>query len=145
MILWHQHLIEYLPVELLYKQHKDCCVLRSQGWGLQRKNYKLVNYVFDNPYYYLYYYHCYIMDWINYHNTNIINININYVPFLTWYDLDFRGLKVGHHENDLIVDGPMEIGGLIYKEHDEKYMSKCLKILIEKDILIPEILNWLTK
>jgi len=85
------------------------------------------------------------MDWINYHNTNIINININYVPFLTWYDLDFRGLKVGHHENDLIVDGPMEIGGLIYKEHDEKYMSKCLKILIEKDILIPEILNWLTK
>ena len=33
MRLWHEELISKLPRQQLLGQHRECCVLRGNGWG----------------------------------------------------------------------------------------------------------------
>ena len=59
MRLWHQSLIKYLPNKQLLGQHRELCALRGLGFG---RKHRIVDYVFEHPYYFLYQFHLIVFE-----------------------------------------------------------------------------------
>lgn len=76
MRLWHEALISQLPRPQLLGQHRECCVLRGNGWG---RKHGTVDYVFTHWPYRLYAYHRLIMEEM---------VNRGYKVSLEWLDMN---------------------------------------------------------
>ncbi len=125
MRLWHQHLIPLLPRQQLLGQHREACALRGKGWG---KPHATVNYVFEYPYNYLYYYHVLIMREMRRRKYNVAT---------EWLDCTYRGKLIGYDLSDFTEQKTL-VKGLIYPEHDKAYLQECLENLKNKGIEVPK-------
>lgn len=125
MRLWHQSLISNLPRAQLLGQHREICALRGMGWN---RKHSVVNYVFNYPYSYLYYFHLIVISEM---------ISRGYRVCELWYDISYRGKNIGYDFSLFTKDiRPNNI--LIYKEHDDLYLNECLDNLRSKNIIIKE-------
>ena len=120
MRLWHESLISKLPRQQLLGQHRECAALRGNGWG---KKHSVINYIFKYSPAKLVSYHYLIMEEM---------INRGYNVTEAWLNLNYRGK--GCKPYDFI--NHIEIGGLIYPEHDDEYLEECLLNLEGKGIKI---------
>jgi uncharacterized protein (TIGR02328 family) len=130
MRLWHQKLIPYLPRQQLLGQHRECCALRGKGWG---KKHSVVNYVFTYAPDELVAYHYLVMDEM---------IARGYHPDEIWLNPHWRGSALGEDKDwcfQDIVDDIYECNGIIYDEHDDKYLKECIDNLRDKGIDVSEM------
>ena len=135
MRLWHYKLIPYLPdvktsghkkLNQLGGQHRECCMMRGIGWGL---NHSVVNYVWKYSYFTLVAYH--IINVIRELEERGFNIDIN------WKLSMYRGKKLRIQESmyssfikgEYISDGE-------YPEHNDRYLDDCINNLAQKGILV---------
>ena len=131
MRLWHQKLIQYLPRQQLLGQHRECCALRGAGWG---RKHSVVNYVFNYTPDHLVAYHYFVMDEM---------IKRGYKPDPIWRNVNWRGNTLGEQKNwcneqfvsslynSVIIDNRK-----FYSEHNEEYLTECIKNLRAKNIKI---------
>lgn len=136
MRLWHQSLIPHLPRQQLLGQHRECCALRSKGWG---RKHSVVNYVFEHEHEWLVAYHYLIMNEMK---------RRGYPPDKIWEDCCWRGSVLGREEEwasaDIVDDQycyATHKGGIIYPEHNDEYLKECLENLKEKGIDLYEALD----
>lgn len=125
MRLWHQELIRYLPRQQLLGQHRECCALRGAGWG---RRHSVVNYVFEHPHEWLIAYHIKVMDEMK---------RRGYHPDETWYNVNWRGNKLGEEPGWADAEKVKNIGYIsenIYSEHNDDYFEECLNNLSNKGI-----------
>lgn len=122
MRLWHQSLIEYLPDKQLLGQHREICALRGLGFG---KRHRVVNYVFDYPYYWLYKFHLIVMK-----EMESRHFNVNKV----WYNPNYRGKKIGFDNSSFTKS--FSVQKIIYQEHNISYLKECLINLNSKNIYL---------
>ena len=122
MRLWHQYLIEYLPDKQLLGQHRELCALRGLGFG---KKHRIVNYVFDYPYYCLYKFHLIVIDEMVRRNFKVDEL---------WFDSRYRGKKIGYDNSTFTKK--ILVNTIIYKEHSIEYLVECLKNLNNKNIYL---------
>lgn len=130
MRLWHQKLIPYLPRQQLLGQHRECCALRGKGWG---KKHSVVNYVFTYAPDELVAYHYLVMDEM---------IARGYHPDEIWLDPHWRGSTLGEDKDwcfQDIVDDIYDCNGMIYDEHDNKYLKECIDNLRDKGVDVSEM------
>ena len=134
MRLWHQKLIPYLPRQQLLGQHRECCALRSKGWG---KRHSVVDYVFTHYNCWLVSYHYLIMEEMR---------RRGYNPDKTWYNPNWRGSTIGESDDwalqesvDEIVRAAMDRGDIIYPEHNDTYLRECIENLRGKGIDVSEM------
>lgn len=120
MRLWHYKLIKYLDNQRLLGQHRECCALRGKGWG---KKHSVVDYVFDNSYSKLYYYHLQIMLEMQERGINVT---------ATWFNLYYRGKSLGVTE-ELPNTQDNEFINTHYTEHNNEYYNTCVELLKTKD------------
>ena len=131
MRLWHQSLISKLPRQQLLGQHRECCALRGKGWG---RNHSVVNYVFTHSPNSLIAYHHLVMEEME---------KRGYHPDVTWYQVDWRGTRLGKEKgwgdeytvNEIKCfcrDG----SAMIYPEHNDEYLKECIDNLKGKGIEI---------
>ena len=123
MRLWPVSFLPHLPRQQLLGQHRECCALRGLGWG---KRHSVVNYVFDHPYYWLYWYHVKVMKEMTWRGYNIDD---------KWLNPNWRGTRIGF-DHSVFVDGGMPPLPRIYPEHDDIYTYECLSNLGLKGIAI---------
>ena len=118
MRLWHEQIIHLLPKNQLLGQHRECCVLRGNGWN---KKHKTVDYVFTYSPYNLYIYHSKIMDEME---------KRGYRVSREWRDKNYRGQKAESYSNleETNISTP------IYKEHNDEYLSECIENLAGKGV-----------
>ena len=119
MRLWHVDLIPHLPRQQLLGQHRECAALRGRSWG---KPHGTVNYVFEHPYGYLFWYHQDVMTEMTYRGYNVAPL---------WRDPEYRGKAIGYDRTDFT--SPY---GFPYPEHDTDYLAECLDNLASKGIRI---------
>ena len=123
MRLWHQSLIHYLPRQQLLGQHRECCALRGKGWG---KKHSVVDYVFNYDLAHLYEYHLWVM-----HEMILRNYRIDVV----WYDRSYRGKNIPKAKIlSKIGTYACYNSEIIYPEHDDNYLKKCLLNLKSKGV-----------
>ena len=135
MRLWHQKLIPHLPRQQLLGQHRECCALRGAGWG---RKHATVDYVFNYTPDKLIAYHYLIMNEMK---------RRGYNPDETWRNVNWRGNKAGKWKgwgsqavvNKYLVKA--DLGGMIYSEHDDKYLEECLENLKGKGIDLYEVVD----
>jgi uncharacterized protein (TIGR02328 family) len=121
MRLWHQDLINKLPSQQLLGQHREICALRGLAWN---KRHRIVNYVFEHPYEYLFAFHLLViaeMEERGYHVDEL------------WKDIRYRGKRVGYDESLLNKD-VVVIKTPIYCEHNEDYLKECIMNLHQKGV-----------
>ena len=118
MRLWHQKLIKYLPRKQLLGQHREICALRGKGLG---KKHKTVNYVFDQPYYYLFHFHLLVMEEMKKRGYKVNEL---------WKDIHYRGKNIGFDYTNFTNDGKCK--NIIYKEHNNDYLIECIQNLEKK-------------
>ena len=118
MRLWHEQIIHLLPKNQLLGQHRECCVLRGNGWN---KKHKTVDYVFTYSPYNLFIYHSKIMDEME---------KRGYRVSREWRDKNYRGQKAESYSNleETNISTP------IYKEHNSEYLLECIENLAGKGI-----------
>ena len=119
MRLWHYKLISTLDNQRLLGQHRECCALRGLGWG---RKHSTVDYVFDNSWDKLYYYHTLVIQEMIRRGFNV---------FADWCLFSYRGKKLGY-----VLDFPNESMTSIdihYIEHDQSYYNECVRLLKEKN------------
>ena len=151
MRLWHQRLIHYLPRQQLLGQHRECCALRGKGWG---KKHSVVNYVFEHPYSWLFYYHRLVLcemsargykfsyDWAceNYRGASLLYTDPN-DPFVAE---DFVILRKDKPLSEKAIwfwfnsSTNADEVQLVYPEHDDAYLLECINNLRSKGI---ELIN----
>ena len=151
MRLWHQRLIHYLPRQQLLGQHRECCALRGKGWG---KKHSVVNYVFEHPYSWLFYYHRLVLcemsarvykfsyDWAceNYRGTSLLYTDPN-DPFVAE---DFVILRKDKPLSEKAIwfwfnsSTNADEVQLVYLEHDDAYLLECINNLRSKGV---ELIN----
>lgn len=133
MRLWHQDLIPFLDRQHLLGQHREVCALRGKGWG---RKHATVDYVFKYDRSYLYAYHSLVMR-------EMLRRGYNVSP--EWLNPAYRGTSLGYEEET--EDRKMEVKfnieyclhkSRIYPEHDKKYFDFCVKLLKERNGLLPE-------
>lgn len=122
MRLWHQSLIKYLPNKQLLGQHRELCALRGLGFG---RKHRIVDYVFEHPYYFLYQFHLIVMS-----EMKKRNFLVNYL----WYDCHYRGKRLGFDNS--IFTKKCDYNEVIYTEHNLYYLKECLINLNSKDIYL---------
>ncbi|MEO3947051.1 TIGR02328 family protein [Gorillibacterium sp. CAU 1737] len=122
MRLWHQELIPRLPRNQLLGQHRECAALRGGGWG---KPHRTVNYVFEYPWTFLYFYHVLIMDEMERRGFQVDPL---------WRTPIYRGKTWPAWPKDQAPRELMTEFPLIYPEHDEAYLQECLDNLKGKGI-----------
>lgn len=120
MRLWHETLIQHLPREQLLGQHRECCALRGNGW---KKQHTTINYIFKYDYYYLFLYHCLVMEEME---------KRNYHPNVIWKNPYYRGKNCKAWDTLYVI----EKQSVIYPEHHEQYLQECLDNLKTKGIMI---------
>ena len=120
MRLWHEKIIPLLPRNQLLGQHRECCALRGNGWG---KKHETVDYVFLYTPYHLYQYHLLVMNEMEQRGYNVSQ---------EWKDKNYRGKNAKEYQNlkEESINKP------IYKEHNDSYLSECLKNFEAKGIQI---------
>jgi uncharacterized protein (TIGR02328 family) len=96
--------------------------MRGSGWG---KKHSVVDYVWRHPYYKLYLYHAYVINWMQY---------CGYKPDEIWLDEDYRGKTIGFDHSEFTNPCSAIIGGIIYPEHNREYLRECLENLKSKGI-----------
>lgn len=118
MRLWHEQIIHLLPKNQLLGQHRECCVLRGNGW---KKKHKTVDYVFLYSPYHLFVYHSLVMDEME---------KRGYKVSIEWRDKNYRGQKAEKYNNleEININSP------IYKEHNDEYLLECIENLRKKGI-----------
>lgn len=121
MRLWHYKLIPVLPRQQLLGQHRECCALRGKGWG---RKHATVNYVFEHPYYYLFWYHLEVMKEMRRRGYNVDE---------NWMDRTYRGKLIG---DDFSIFTDFVPNFQNYPEHNEAYLQECIDNLAEKGITI---------
>ena len=128
MWLHHQDLIPCLTVKDLQGLHRDCCNLRGAGWKMKNSN---VDYVREYPKENLIAYHLLVLE-----EMEEKSMNYNY----QWYDHLYRGKqRVRIKENNAFKERIEQLklkvykGEKIFKEHNKKYLKKCLKRLDEQE------------
>lgn len=134
MRLWHQKLIPYLPRQQLLGQHRECCALRGKGWG---KKHSVVDYVFTH-------YHCWL---VSYHYLIMEEMQRRgYNPDTIWYNPNWRGTVLGEVEDwalqeavDEVIYATKDRGAIIYPEHNDAYLRKCIENLRGKGIDVSEM------
>lgn len=95
--------------------------MRGMGWG---REHSTVNYVFTYPMAYLYYYHLKVMKEMKRRKYKVNNE--------LWYSLPYRGLRLGMVKMRDVPGGGLLLSGenkILYKEHNKKYLQKCLELL----------------
>ncbi|MFW6029378.1 MAG: TIGR02328 family protein [Halanaerobiales bacterium] len=124
MRLWHEKLIDKLPKQHLQGQHRECCAMRGNGWGM---NHSTVDYVFENDFEKLVAYHIKVIG-----ELLKLNVNIN----RKWLKYKYRGKKCKPKEklNFQMIDHILVINEKVYSEHDENYMKECIDNLLEKGV-----------
>ena len=121
MRLWHQALIPYLDNKRLLGQHRECCALRGKGWG---KRHSVVDYVFTYDLAHLYAYHIMVMAEMTRRGYNIHGL---------WGLRTYRGKNVpASNLNDVGAYVHVHNGGIVYAEHNDKYLKECLLNLKSK-------------
>ena len=135
MRLWHQSLLQYLPRQQLLGQHRECCALRGAGWG---RRHSVINYVFEHYPSFLVAYHHEVMEEMK---------RRGYHPDETWYNVNWRGTKLGEQEGWVNKKAVLDMLYLtrthkqtIYIEHNDSYLKECIENLKEKGIDIYETL-----
>jgi len=117
MRLWHQELIPYLPRQQLLGQHRECCVLRGNGWN---KRHIVIDYIFRYTHFHLFQYHKKVMAEMS---------RRNYKADILWLNPKYRGKKC----NPIIELCEYKIDTtIIYKEHNDKYLKECIENLSAK-------------
>jgi uncharacterized protein (TIGR02328 family) len=122
MRLWHEDLLPTLPQKQLQSQHRECCALRGNGWGMKHS---VIDYIFDYNLERLCAYHWRVMDE---HNRR------GYSPGIEWRDAKYRGKIVGI-DNSVSQLRAIEIynsGVKVYSEHNDKYKEICVHNLLSK-------------
>ena len=120
MRLWHENMLTELPRQQLLGQHRECCALRGFGW---KKKHATVNYIFEYSPFKLFQYHKKVMLEMQ---------RRGYKNDLLWENPTYRGKQCPPYEEIL----PEKASSPIYPEHDEGYMTECLKNLAEKGIYL---------
>ena len=127
MRLWHQSLLPYLDRQRLLSQHRECCALRGKGWG---KKHATVDYAFTHDPALLVAYHYCVMEEME---------NRGYHPDRTWDFPEWRGTTLGRQDDfadKALVEqcwmNVNQMGGIIYPEHDNKYLHECIILLKDK-------------
>jgi len=115
--LWHYQMIPVLPRLQLLGQHRECAALRGNGWG---RKHSTVNYVFRHSYEMLYNYHLKVMDEMK---------KRGYCPNPSWMEYTYRGQSAA--PVSLAITPRQNIDNM-YTEHDERYLTSCLKNLVLK-------------
>ncbi|MEG0277325.1 MAG: TIGR02328 family protein [Coprobacillus sp.] len=123
MRLWHESLIPRLPPQQLLGQHREVCALRGMSWG---KKHSVVDYVFTYPYFYLYVYHCLIMDEMEKRGYSVNEI---------WKDYRYRGMQLGY-DMSYFTEYKQITRHPVYSEHNNEYLNECLDNLKNKGISI---------
>lgn len=115
MRLWHYKLIPYLPGEMLIAQWRECIAIKRQ-WEKGTLKHKLVNYVIDYDKVYF----------------------LRYVDMVL-QEIDKRNIKWQKKYYDEVFEYCYKIitytdyyDGLLYKEHNDRYLKQCLYNLQEK-------------
>ena len=129
MRLWHEKLIPHLDRQRLLGQHRECAALRGKGWG---KKHATVDYAFTHDPDRLVAYHYRVMDEMQARG---------YKPDPIWRNPNWRGTTIGEAEDwaqQEAVDVLLTAGGMIFPEHDDKYLKECIDILREKGVEIDE-------
>ena len=129
MRLWHEKLIPHLDRQRLLGQHRECAALRGKGWG---KKHATVDYAFTHDPDRLVAYHYRVMDEMQARG---------YKPDPIWRSPNWRGTTIGEAEDwaqQEAVDVLLAAGGMIFPEHDDKYLKECIDILREKGVEIDE-------
>ena len=121
MRLWHYKMIPYLPRQQLLGQHRECCALRGNSWGIRHS---VVNYVFRYSFSKLVTYHYLIIEEMR---------NRGYHPNQLWSDPVYRGRNHDKETNGWDVD----FDHLPYPEHSTEYLKSCLENLKTKIEKIP--------
>lgn len=124
MRLWHENLISVLPRQQLQGQHRECCALRGLGWG---KKHSVVDYVFIYDRNKLFKYHTLVMDEME---------RRGYKPDRIWRNPRYRGKLC---EADSGCRSVQKQDGVVYPEHDDKYLAECIDNLNRKGIVLYEM------
>jgi len=109
--LWHQHLIRYLPTRMLTDLHSSCCALRSSR-SLDIK---------------LSAYHLLVLDELERRCKTVSDSSV-------WRCHNYCGKKRGYvrpYDRSLqqLYLPARDEGRLIYAEHDNSWMLRCLRSL----------------
>ena len=129
--------------------HQNCCFLRGVGWNQKSKQTINVQYVFNHPYSWLFFYHDAVLD-------EIVEREIDYD--ISWSIENYRG-PILHYsdphdpfvEEDFLTVYAKEESSkklrwlaankwkrfgreLIYPEHDDAFMMECIGILQSRDV-----------
>ena len=120
MRLWHQSILSKLPRKQLLGQHREICALRGNGWN---KKHSVVNYIFNYSPAKLVSYHYLVMEEM---------INRGYNVTEEWLDYNYRGKECKPYD---FIDH-IDVGELIYPEHDGEYLKECIDNLKGKGIKI---------
>ena len=124
MRLWHQALIPYLDNKRLLGQHRECCALRGKGWG---RKHATVDYVFKYTLSHLYEYHLEVMREIA---KRLDDRRFNVDGF--WYGRTYRGKNLPKAALTEVGIYVYHRNGMIYPEHDDRYLKECLLNLKSK-------------
>jgi uncharacterized protein (TIGR02328 family) len=125
MRLWAEQIISELPRQQLLGQHRECSALRGGGW---LKPHSTINYIFKYSPARLYKYHLLIMKEMERRGYTIHNKQ--------WYDMTYRGLKTTPWDDYIYYEFALIPDGIIYPEHNEKYIEECVSNLEGKGIKI---------
>jgi uncharacterized protein (TIGR02328 family) len=143
MRLWSQQILQFLPANQLKGLYREICGMRGKGWG---KKHSVVDYVWLNNPYYLYSFHCLVMNEI----AKRVNAGqFNYCISLKWYSPKYRGVNCGAYSERQIIEWVNEYHQNyllkrensrepIYKYHNENYLNECLENLKNKGVIIDE-------
>lgn len=123
MRLWPLAIIDQLPRQQLLGQHRECCALRGKGWG---RKHAIVDYVFREPYYFLWRYHKEIMKEMTRRQYRVSS---------EWWNPHYRGKTIGYDFTVDVIARPV-CAFCIYPEHNKKYIKECIENLARKGVVI---------
>ena len=123
MRLWPLSILPQLPRQQLLGQHRECCALRGKGWG---RKHTTVDYVFREPYYFLWRYHNEIMKEME---------RRGYKVSAEWLNPYYRGKNIGVDYSVSVIARPV-CAFSIYPEHNAAYLEECIANLARKGVVI---------
>ena len=114
MRIYHNELLEYLPRLQLLQLHRECCRLRTHGWGHSKhENHYIFNYGLGKFY--------------SYHMKVIAEMHSRrYRPNLKWTGIHYRGRETPHP--DWLVSASYDAKD--YVEQDRNMLESDLLYLI---------------
>lgn len=131
MRLWHQNLIQQLPIAQLNGQHRECCALRGNGWG---KRHRTVDYVFLYNPVKLVAYHFLIMTEKQRRGHKGTDQQ--------WLNPYYRGKGCSSWTKEALDQSYLQKNvTLIYKEHNHLYLQECLANLLNKGHHLYHVFN----